>query len=83
MRELKIGDRVKITKPGWYNNKFEVGDIVYIVGAVSYGSSTECPWYLSKLRQKRGTRGLTQHFAPYRENYEHIPNKNTIGGKIL
>ncbi len=82
MRELKIGDKVKITKEGYYNGRFDVGDILYVVGTVAGGSDT-CPYYLSKDKKKETRRGNVNYFGPYRTSYEYIPINNIIGGEIL
>ncbi len=81
MRELKIGDRVKITTEGWHNGKFGLGDIVYIVGAVC--NSTDCPWYLSMDKEMCPRSEGINYFGPYRTSYEYVPNKNILGGTIL
>ena len=82
MRELKIGDRVRILKDGYYNKQFKEGDIVYIVGKVDSDIGS-CPWYLSKDKQRLPRDGLVTYFGPYSHAYEYVPSKNTIGGIIL
>ena len=82
MRKLKIGDRVRILEEGYYNNQFKEGDIVYIVGKV-HNEGGDCPWYLSKDKQRLPRDGLATYFGPYSHAYEYVPNKNIIGGKIL
>ena len=82
MRKLKIGDRVRILKEGYYNNQFKKGDIVYIVGAV-HNEGGACPWYLSKDKQRLPRDGHATYFGPYGNAYEYVPNKNTVGGHIL
>ena len=77
MRKLKVGDRVKITKEGWYNGCYDVGDTVYVVEVRDPEDS--CPYYLSKLKVMK----MGQYFGPYREAYEHVVTKNKIGGEIL
>ena len=73
--KLKIGSRVRITKQ-CNTDKFDVGDIVYVV----YILDTEgtCPYYLSKLK----TRVNNTYFGPWYYNYEALPTKNIIKGEI-
>jgi len=72
-RKLKVGDKVKIIKSGFYNGCYEQDDIVYVVEARGDG---ECPYFLSKFKVRK----LGEYFAPYREVYEYVQPKVLIGG---
>jgi len=81
MKKLKVGDKVKILKAGHYNSRFDVGDIVYVVGTVQGSGSGDCPYYLSK---DKGMDTLnSNYFGPFREAYELYIPKNIIGGRLL
>ena len=73
--KLKIGSRVRITKQ-CNTDKFDVGDIVYVVGILD--TEGECPYYLSKFK----TKSSNTYFGPWYCNYEAVSTKNIIKGEI-
>jgi len=76
-RKIKVGDRVRIIKPCG-TRLFGAGDIVNVVGVVDDGSS-ECPFYLSKDKERK----MGNCFGPWASNYELLTMENVIGGKLL
>ena len=74
---IKIGDKVKITVQGHYNELFNIGDIVNVVGV----AGGRCPYYLSKDKEMSSHR--SNFFGPFASSYEKYIPKNLIGGKLL
>ena len=71
MRELRIGDRVRLLEHTGMGGK--LGTVHTVVSI--RGHSDTCPYGLDM--------GNSKDYAPFRERYELIANKNLIGGKLL